>query len=613
MNRSVEIRNIAVAMACCLAAASCSTDEDAGTALPDGQYPMTFTAAVDGLTATRGNTAEGGWDVTDRIAVQVGTGIGAEVKQYKPTGGGSSVTLIGEANNYFYWQSSSETKSVTAWYCGDESTATGGKHVTTLPASWTVQANQSGIETGSASSNYQHGDFLYAAKEISFNDRATTPLVFYHQTAKVIVNIKNAEVADVAAKISGVVIGYDNNLALSGTYTAPATGNTAGTWEPVTSSDMGTVIPKDITDPDGDYLKSYAALVIPQDMSRKKFIAVTLSDNKTYYYTPKEGEANLTAGNVHTYDITVKYDHLEAVSVSVPAGNAWGTDGGADRVTSKEVIKGYSASDLKIGDYYYSDGTWSDGGYRKYANGTTEVLNIPPLTDAARWVIGIVYSTDVSRIGAAATKNLTDRSITPHGLVMALTNASEDCRWGDNNLDENENGSDEEPFKENTDQLKKQYNNVDGYGETQWILNNHSSSLQNTYTAFYAAKYYGTEASSTSQYAAPANTTGWFIPSMGQWWDILSNLGGIDLRSYRENTSPSTTIPGVVTTVVGNMNKYLTRISGATAFTSTWFLSSSEYSSTGACYVIFSSNGGLYLDYVGKYNGGLKVRCSFAF
>lgn len=47
-------------------------------------------------------------------------------------------------------------------------------------------------------------------------------------------------------------------------------------------------------------------------------------------------------------------------------------------MTSKELAPGYKPTDLKLGDYYYSDGTTSDGGYRKYADGTTAILNICP-------------------------------------------------------------------------------------------------------------------------------------------------------------------------------------------------------------------------------------------
>ena len=157
-----------------------------------------------------------------------------------------------------------------------------------------------------------------------------------------------------------------------------------------------------------------------------------------------------------------------------------------------------------------------------------------------------------------------------------------------------------------------------GYGETHWIIDtygNDGTALQKPYTAFYHASRYGTAESSTEQYAAPSNTTGWFLPSMGQWWDILSNLGGIDLTSYQDKTDSFTSIPSVAPTVVANINKYLQKITGATPFsTDTWFWSSSEYDGYNACYVNFYDYGYLLLYCNRKdYYRANRVRCSFAF
>ena len=160
------------------------------------------------------------------------------------------------------------------------------------------------------------------------------------------------------------------------------------------------------------------------------------------------------------------------------------------------------------------------------------------------------------------------------------------------------------------------YNNVDGYGETHWIIDtyeNDGTALPDTYTAFYRASRYGTAESSTEQYAAPSNTTGWFLPSMGQWWDILSNLGKIDLTNYRDDTGSNTYISGAAPIAVANMNRYLEKISDATPFsTNTYFWSSSEYDDFSACYVYFGNYGDLYLYWGGKFDAP-RVRCSFAF
>ena len=216
-----------------------------------------------------------------------------------------------------------------------------------------------------------------------------------------VINIVNAEAATNASAIQSVVIGDATNLALSGSYTAPTgEGATAGTWIPATSgSNMGTITPKKLTAPGtltggGAALVSYTALVIPQQMKDKKFIAVSLANGNTYYYTPtQDNEVNLQSGKQHTYDITVKHGYLEVASATV--GSAWGSSGSAEEVTGKYILDNYAPDKLKIGDYYYSDGKTSDGGYRKYSDGSTKIEDIQPVLKGAddkdRTVIGIVY------------------------------------------------------------------------------------------------------------------------------------------------------------------------------------------------------------------------------
>ena len=300
--------------------------------------------------------------------------------------------------------------------------------------------------------------------------------------------------------------------------------------------------------------------------------AFNIADGKTIEYS--KSSLSLSAGNYKRLNVT--YDGANTVVVRA----------------------------LAVGDFYYSDGSICPG----------DASNSP-----SEGCIGIIYSTDANRIGTAAKNALATKGVTtPHGLVMALTNASDGCRWGEYGKDENSSGNNGEPFNANTDQSKKQYENVNGYAETHWIINEYGKSgntaLQNTYTAFYHANRYGTTDSGTAQYAAPANTTGWFIPSMGQWWDILSNLGEIDLTSYRDGTGSYTYIDGAATTAVNNMNTYLQKISGTETFsTGTHFRSSSERSGDKACNVYFDSNGDLNLSSNRKNYSDYRLRCSFAF
>jgi len=264
-------------------------------------------------------------------------------------------------------------------------------------------------------------------------------------------------------------------------------------------------------------------------------------------------------------------------------------------------IGNYSLDEVRVGDFYCKDAS---------GNGYLIPGEVASLTDDQKTAcIGIVCCTDANRIGEAAKTALSGKSVTtPHGLVMALTNASEGCQWGVYNKDENSDGSDGTPFKDNTNNLQKMYHNVDGYAETHWMFEKLTNGgySSDTYKAFAAARDYSV--------AVPNNATGWFIPSMGQWWDILSNLGGIDLTDFQESTNSSTSLSGAAETAIKNMNKYLDKINGATTFSKdTHFWSSSEYSSDNACYVGFGSGGNLYLDYCNKGGTLIRVRCVLAF
>lgn len=276
---------------------SCTSGgETDGNTLPDGKYPLIFTSSLEAMVETRAATAEGSWTEGDQVAVKVGE----EVKEYSY---GADKTFT--SDKPFYWTDTEETKTVSAWY--PYSASTTGNDI-----EWSVQPDQNADE------NYQQSDFLYAPEQnIEFKDE-TKSLAFYHQTARVVINIMNADVATDASQIAGVVIGDNNNLALSGIYTAPSgTDVTADTWDINSGSAMGTIIPKDITDPTTGFLKTYTALVIPQDMDGKPFIKVTIGEGaaaREYVYTPEEDKADLEAGNQYTYNITVKKTGLEVTA-----------------------------------------------------------------------------------------------------------------------------------------------------------------------------------------------------------------------------------------------------------------------------------------------------------
>ena len=505
-----EIRNIIVALVGCCLVASCSTDETPADRLPDGKYPLTFTTAVDETAATRTMTAtrattDGTWrgDGSEKIAVQIAD----EVREYVAHGSGNSAQLTSDTP--FYWQTSGETKDVCAWYYG-----TGYSGV--LKSAWAVQSDQSRAGGLVESEGYWQSDFLYApVQPVSFRDESKE-LVFYHQTARVVIHIVKAGAVNIAT-IREIKIGDQDNLALSGAYTAPTVPNVhTGTWDVSGGSGsvtMGTILPNTLPVSDaGKYLASYTALVIPQKMSEKvnrKFIAVTLSDGNTYYYTPKDTDADLESGKEYTYNITVKYGYLEVEAVT---GSVWGGDGSSIAVGSKVLAAGFSSSDLKIGDYYYSDGFTSDGGYRKYKDGSTNLLEILPVlvnpkTGMGRTVVGIVFWA-----GDATAKDKTlkkDHGSCTHGLVVSLDEVQ--TAWQESPisvqtwLESNKSGEYLSVASRNGTDVP--LNNIQGYNNTQAIeafnAENSSAIVQVVQKVVEYRK----------KVTAPANSSGWYLPS----------------------------------------------------------------------------------------------------
>ena len=92
----------------------------------------------------------------------------------------------------------------------------------------------------------------------------------------------------------------------------------------------------------------------------------------------------------------------------------------------------YTAADLKMGDYLYSDGTTSDGGLRKlYLDGTVETATEAVAPEAGKTVIGIVFyagrhATDSSDYTSPLTAGGPTLAGEVRGYAVALTHANND-------------------------------------------------------------------------------------------------------------------------------------------------------------------------------------------
>lgn len=595
MNKSNPFRHLAVAVFACLMAASCSDVTDDGTALPNGKYPMTFTASVDGLSvpnpASRATTDADGktsWQENDPVAISMDGGANHKVYKISDAGTGAMVA-DGEANT-LYWQRSNETKTLAAWY----------------PVSCTI-GNGGGSEVSITDQRSGFGtleNILHApAQDYTYSNGGSVAFTFRHALAKVKVALKKGD-------------GIEESDLSNATVTF--TGYTAGSWgyDGMTGSEgsNGEITPKTETSSGGAV--TYTALVIPQQMQGKKFIKVTITMNgveRDYYYTPAGStDAHLEAGKQYNYTITVKKTGLQVESVTA-SWNDNATDGDAANATFRIHLAAFSApentsnyavtdangssltasnniyttsssainislsaddgytlkkfltkvtagickqkvaytadtrtytytfydihSDLwldniqaeagavntipaspNVGDYYYADGTWSN----TYSSDTSNPC------------IGIVF-----KVGAGAGDNVGNYNFffmdnTIHGYVVALNDANDNAgAWGIR-LTNVDGLTDERSY----------VNKYDGYSNTAIVrlLKAYKSTDVNIPKA--DSQYWAFKVASGYSAISPANTSGWYLPSIGQLNDIYSmnnrtslfqGAGGTDFKTTDNN------------------------------------------------------------------------------
>lgn len=267
-------------------------------------------------------------------------------------------------------------------------------------------------------------------------------------------------------------------------------------------------------------------------------------------------------------------------------------DGAAE--TIKNVT--YAESGIaRIGDFYCTKD-----------NGTTGYL-IPKEADEttvqAAKVVGIVFQTDKSRIGAKEKEKLGGEG-NVHGLVMAVKNIATRQAWSLFGMDEGLT----------TCRTKADnYNDISGYGNCEHIRTNRGNF--DSYPAFKAADGYNTTC------PVPATTTGWYLPASGQWWDILQNLGGCPaLADVTQQTSPDIAEEFLWKSqgdVPAALNKWMENIAVGDKDTFNnlvSFCSSSEHSKYHTWYWILNNFQGMVrCIWADKFDGSDNVRPVLAF
>ena len=307
MNKLIPFRHLAMAFFSCLLAASCSDLTDDATTLPEGKYPMTFTAQVDGLTVSRATTDADGktsWGADDPVAISMDGG--TNHKEYKISNASTGAMAPNDEVNTLYWSKTQET--LAAWH----------------PVSCIVGTNTGNSEVNITDQNTSFEtleNVLYApAQDYTYSSGNPVAFSFRHALAKVKVTLQNGDGIE------------DSDLSTATvTFTGYATGSLGYNGMTGTDGSNGNITPK--TETSGT--TTYTALLIPQQMQSQQFIKVTIGmngDARDYYYTPTD--INLEAGKQYSYTITVK---KEGLTVAAGISASWtDSDLGTPEATEKQ-------------------------------------------------------------------------------------------------------------------------------------------------------------------------------------------------------------------------------------------------------------------------------------
>lgn len=546
-----------ILLACAvLALGACSKEENGGTTA-DGRTALRLTSGIEATTRGEVQDTEIAAGETVYAWVSDAGKSGADAALYNAekltaqAGGG----LAGTTPMYF--PQTGNAVNIRALH-GTFAAGAIEAGETAFPASvgFTVAEDQS--EAGGAA--YKQSDLLYAASDdvARSGNPTTVSLKFYHLLSKLELKIvKSAEITDNVTKVTL------DGVAVSGTFTpaedadlteqANRAAMIAAGAETATMT-LGGAFWDEGTKTTND------AIVVPQSIGGKTMTFTLASGGELVYTIPSD--KTFESGRKHVYTVTLKGTGLSVESTIEP----W--DGSEGEIEGDATLP----VPAKVGDFFYSDGTFSTA------------------LDPAKTVIGIVFQTDKKRIGEAEKKALAAKGVTePHGLVMAVKNAGTSRMWSseDKDFDELTNCETKEQCNDDISGLYN-YNTVIAYAESEGKLSE--------YPAFEAVKNYGVE--------APANTTGWYLPAVGQWYDFFVNLGGLPDWSGASESGSDYYWTGQ-SELVSKVNAYFSPLGDGNydAFMPNnsyqYFWSSSEVSSNDARYWDVSSSG-----YVGCYWSG---------
>ena len=370
-----------------------------------------------------------------------------------------------------------------------------------------------------------------------------------------------------------------------------------------------------ITRSDVAATEGVAMTMIPQQFSdSEQLIEVVYSyQGSNYTLQHQLSGSRWTAGTTLTYEITstslltIKYDNDVVVT---PWDNA--------NEVATAMMKNLENT-VNVGDYLFSDG--SCGSYT------------PGTATAARHPIAVVFSNYTSPTDQAAGYS--------RGYAVALASCGANLAWAA----EGAIGVNTQVHPTLTNTLEKAKSNLDGRTETNRILALSDFSKANYPSAYYATHFgtseigltTGTGSSSTEAsggsagYAAPNNTSGWFLGSFGQYYLMVRNLGGnIDTgtsNTWLQGGDTYWAITGISQENRNRLEIYFNAGSNTWAPSfgipwvansiSSWLDTSSEFSANNGSHISWNADGAFVLgadfkkSFTGAMNRGVRPVIAF--
>lgn len=275
-----------------LVLAACTGDDDA--AWPEGGVPLELYAAVEGYSSANAQTratTENRWEGGEKVRLWISSSFSGPAQDVYPSVDSDGKLIVN-----------------LAWVSPDEKKVIQGVYPSVNIVSFSVQADQS-------NEGYQDSDCMaapYLRITVTSPDKT---LVFRHVIAKVVVHLKagNGVTGD---ELQRATVTFENLTCTGGSINF-----SNGTVEQVTPR-IDHITPNEVTPAADGYVRTVRALLLPQDMSKRKFVKIVIG-GKTFYYTPATDEADFFSGKMYEYRLTVTSEGIENIDVEGEGGGTW--------------------------------------------------------------------------------------------------------------------------------------------------------------------------------------------------------------------------------------------------------------------------------------------------